>query len=363
MNTTAAAAEPAAIIIPTLETQLAKVELSAESMESMREAYAPHWQAFEALVASSRYIRPDEPKKAKAARLSFKQVRCAAENTRKQLKEDSLRRGKAIDGIYNVLEFALAPCEKAMLEIEEAEERAEAKRKADLHAARQALLAPYMATDHMALGEMGSEAWETLLAGAKAAHQARLDAQAKEVADRVERERVAKEDLAKRLEADRLERERMQAENERLAKVADEERRKRQDAERIAAEERAKEQAAQAAKDKAAAAEREKADKAARDERSRLAAKAEAEKRKAELAQAELARIEREAAEKKKADAAAVRKAARAPDRAKVEEVAQAIAAIKVPKMTTEEGQAVAALLQEQLTKFVGWAQKEGAKL
>ncbi len=363
MNTTATAAGSAALIIPTIESALAKVELSTDSLLAMRNAYAPHWQAFEALVASSRDIRPDEPKKAKAARLAFKQVRCAAENTRKQLKEDSLRRGKAIDGIYNVLEFALAPCEAAMLEIEEAEERAEAKRKADLQAARQALLAPYMATDHMALGEMGSEAWESLLAGAKAAKQAKLDAEAKETAEWVEQVRLAKEERERKAEADRLERERMQAENERLAKVAAEERAKREESERAAAKQREEERAAQKAKDDEAARLQAIADKAAREERQRLAAKAEAEKRKAELAQAELDRIERDAADKKKAEAAAVKKAARAPDRAKVAEVAQAIAAIKVPKMATEEGQAVAALIQAQLTKFVEWAQKEGAKL
>lgn len=52
-----------------------------------------------------------EMKMAREGRLFLRQKRLAIENTRKELKEQSLREGKAIDGIANVLKAVIVPIE------------------------------------------------------------------------------------------------------------------------------------------------------------------------------------------------------------------------------------------------------------
>ncbi|MBT9166537.1 MAG: hypothetical protein DDT25_01225 [Chloroflexi bacterium] len=72
-------------------------------------------------------------KLARAGRLHLREKRLAIERTRKELKEQSLREGKAIDGIANVLKALIVPIEEYLgqqenfVQIREAE-RVEAKR-------------------------------------------------------------------------------------------------------------------------------------------------------------------------------------------------------------------------------------------
>ncbi|MBT9148408.1 MAG: hypothetical protein DDT32_02180 [Syntrophomonadaceae bacterium] len=72
-------------------------------------------------------------KLARAGRLHLREKRLAIERTRKELKEQSLREGKAIDGIANVLKALIVPIEEYLgqqenfVQLREAE-RAEAKR-------------------------------------------------------------------------------------------------------------------------------------------------------------------------------------------------------------------------------------------
>lgn len=357
------APQPTGVIISTIDDALKQIATTQDGAAALRVAFAPHFQAVHELAEQARMVKADEPKKARAIRLLLKAARVAADKTREDEKAESLRRGKAVQGIYNVLEYQVIPLEEGLERIEKAEEIREAERKAALQRDRAEELRPFLDPEHMALGEMGTEAYSLLLAGAKAAHQAKIDAAAKELAERTERERIAKEELARKLEADRVERERMQAENARLAKVADEERAKRQAQEATAAKERAEAAKAQKDKDDAAAAARKKADEAANQERQRLAAAAEAEKRKAEIAQAEVRRLEQEKADQVKADQAAKKKAARAPEKAKVASLAVQVRALHLPDLKSEEGAALAAKIKEQMTKLAHWLDVEGAKL
>ena len=48
---------------------------------------------------------------ARTARLALREIRINADKTRKALKEDSLRYGKAVQGVYNIIEFLIAPIE------------------------------------------------------------------------------------------------------------------------------------------------------------------------------------------------------------------------------------------------------------
>lgn len=359
MNTTATAADLQRLTIhtepatPTIETALAKTgDLSTDGIVSLRNAYAPIYEALAPLVEQARAVQPDQPKVARAVRLALRGVRCDGENARKKLKADILLRGKAIDGMQHVLEYASEPLEKALLEIEEAEERKEAARKAALQKARADELRPFADPTYMDLAAMGDEAWAMVLSGAKLAHEKKLADAARELAEREAREKEAAEQLAKKLEADRLERERIQAENERLQAEA-----------KAAADKLTKERAEQRVKDDAAAAERLAKEQEAARERQKLAATAEAEKRKRELAEAEAKRLRDEVEAKVKAEAAAKRKAARAPDKEKVAALVAKVKAIEVPKFTSEDGAEVGKIIGEQIAKMVGWLEAQAEKL
>lgn len=346
MNHSAIAAEPAELIVPAkLEAAVSGAGLDAAGAMSLRRAFAGHFDTFGRLALEAKAIRFDQPEEARSMRLLLKGVRTSAERTRKLLKEDSLRRGKAIDGINAVLEYELVPIEQAMEAIEKAEERAKAQRIATLRDTRAAELKPYGNPAFYDLGNMPAEAFAELLGGMKAAVEAKEKAQAQEAADRAERERAAaraKEEADKAAEATRAA---LRAENERLAKVAAEERAKREAQEAAAAKERAEQE-------QAAAAER-----ARRDEADRIA-KAEADR----LA-AELARIEKARADQVAAEAAAAKKAKAAPDREKLAALAAGIRALPVPTLATEAGAALVVRITEQAAKFAAWVESEAARL
>lgn len=160
-----------------------------------------------------------EMKMAREGRLFLREKRIAIEKKRKELKEQALREGKAIDGMANILKALIVPIEEYL---EKQEKFVEIK-------------------------------------AAEYAAQLKADAEAK-----AEAERIAKE------KADAEERERTRLENERLKKEAEEKERQIQ-AERAAAEAERKKQ------DEALAAEKAKAET----ERKRIEAEREKERQKA----------------------------------------------------------------------------------
>jgi hypothetical protein len=341
-----------ALVPAELTKALQSLVIAEDGRRSLAVAFAPHFQRFADLRESAKGVAIDAPKAARTLRLELKAIRVAAEKTRKEQKEDSLRRGKAIDGIYNVLEYELAPVENAMEEIEKAEERREAARIAALKADRSAQLAPYADATFYDLGNMPAPQWEQLLAGAKAAHEAKIAAAAKAEADRIAAELAAKEAQAKREADEAAERERMRAENERLAKVAAEERAAREEAERKATQERAALEAKAKAEREAAAKAREEAEKLA------TAEKAHRESIEAAIRAKEEAEAKRIADEK-----AAAKKAAAAPDKQKLHVLATGVRSIMVPALSSEAGAALRVKIAEQVEKMAKWIESEAARL
>lgn len=219
-------------------------------------ALADEWDKKAHAIVITSVLQTAEMKMAGVGRKFLKEKRNEIEKARKELKEQSLREGRGVDGIANVLKALIVPIEEHLESQEKYAEllsAAEAKR-------------------------IMEERW------------------AKEEAERIERERKEEEENERiRQENERLRREneeRMKAENDRLRKEAEERERKaaaeRKEQERILAEERAKAEAERKRIEEANRKERETAEKAAREARE----KAEAEKRAIE----EKARIEREKA-------------------------------------------------------------------
>jgi len=250
------------------------------------------------------------------ARMIVKSARVEVEKTRKRLKENALKWGRAVDAEARRITTLLEPIEKHLgaeedkpaaerRRIEELERR---EREAKLRARLEALRDAGAAALEQDVRDLSDEEFAAVLGEARAQKAEREAAEA---------ERRAAEEKRLAAERERLERER--AEQERI--------RARQEAE-----------AAVRRKEEQEAAERERAQLAAErrameEERARVEAEArrQAEEEAArQRAAEEKARQEAEAAAK--AEAARIA-AERAPDREKVEAFASALAAVPVPEV------------------------------
>lgn len=190
--------------------------LSAESADSLVLSFKPFFAEVHDLLEQAKRVEVTDAtqvtmiRHARDLRLSLRKVRIAAENARVELKAESLRRGKAIDGMANIFKFMVEPVEEKLLAAEEFAERAEAKRREALQAARATELTPFVDDPSMyPLGDMDQPAFEKMLAGFRAAHEAEVAAKQKAEQERVEREKKEAE-----------ERERIRLENERLRREA-----------------------------------------------------------------------------------------------------------------------------------------------
>lgn len=73
---------------------------------------AAEWEKKAKTIIVSKEDQVSDMKMARIGRLELREKRIAIENTRKELKEQSLREGKAIDGIANVLKALIIPIEE-----------------------------------------------------------------------------------------------------------------------------------------------------------------------------------------------------------------------------------------------------------
>ena len=262
------------------------------------QAFGPSFVSARDLVAASASIivtdatQVTEIQQARDARISLRKVRVASENIRKELKGESLKRGREIDNVAKMIAGVCEPEEARLQAAEDFAVRAEAARKAALVQSRTVLLAPYgVDTAFIDLGGMPDTSFQSLLSQSRTAHEARLAE-----ASRLEAERVA----AAKAKAD--EDVRIRAENERL-RIESAER------DRVAAAER--EESLVKLREAHAARERVEA------EAKEAAAKVEAENRAAEAARAKVA-AEAEAKAKELADAVLRAERAKSDAKAKV---------------------------------------------
>lgn len=245
-------------------------------------------EGFEAAYASVMKMEQSTEKAAEARRLriDISKIRISADKARKEQKAEYLRAGNAIQGVYNILKYAVEEKEAALSDIEKYEEIQAAKEKARLQSQREADLLPFEVDgSNTDLGSMPDDIWLNFLAGSKANYEARIEA-----------ERKAEEDRLAAIEREKEERKKLEA-----AK-------RKAEMERSAAIKAAKIEAKRAAK---AAAEL----KAEKDR----AAKIEAERVEAERKQIQIDKA-REAAK-----IAAEKAAAAAPDNEKLKGLADAL--------------------------------------
>jgi len=156
-----------------------------------------------------------EMEHARNIRLKIREIRIEADKVRKLMKDESLRYNKAVQGVYNILEYMIKPVEDDLMKKEKFVEIKEQERKDALAEARVSEMLEYIdlgyVPDGYDYGEMAEEDYKRLLTmGKKMKHEAEKEA------DEIEAKRLKEE------EAKRKEDERIRAENEHLKKEADE---------------------------------------------------------------------------------------------------------------------------------------------
>ena len=104
------------------------------------DAQASEWMAKAKTLVVTGADQKDEIKQAREARLALRKIRTEADKTRKELKAESLRYGKAVQGVYNFLEYKIKPIEDHLQSQEDFAKIAEQKRVDALRAERELLV-------------------------------------------------------------------------------------------------------------------------------------------------------------------------------------------------------------------------------
>lgn len=374
MEETIATPTELALIIATAGLDEAKSEVLTEKFSTYF-ALAAEWAEKAKALTVTTESQVAEMKMAREGRLFLRAKRLAIEQARKELKEQSLREGRAIDTVAAQLKALIDPTEDYLHEQEQFAVRAAAERLERLRVTRHEALAPYTADPSVyALADLSEEAFTELLNGLLAAKEARAEAARKAEAQRLadaEAERIRLEAEAVARQTQRLENERLRAEALETERVLAAERAavaaERAAAELAAAEERRQAAAAaaaerqllleQAAQQQAAAdAELRKERAAAEQLRQQAAAKQAAERQAREAAQAQLAAAE-------KARVAAEKKAKAAPDREKLLALSQVLNGVALPELATPEGQQILTSVRGLLDKVTTYIHSKAEEL
>jgi hypothetical protein len=219
------------------QVALAVRDLDAESAQILTATFdamiaqTEEWAKQASLIKVTDIGQKREMKLARESRLALREIRINVENARKRLKEDSLRRGKAIDGVANAIKNRIEPIEAALLEQEQFADRHEAAQRAIEEA--KAAEAQRIEQERLAAEQREADRVQR--------ERADLERSERETAQRAENERLRREAL-ERDAVVRAERERVEAERKVERAAADErlriERVQRQEADERARKER-----------------------------------------------------------------------------------------------------------------------------
>lgn len=307
---------------------------------------ANEWTARAKAITVTNIEQVEEMQQARAARLKLKEIRVDADKLRKELKAESLLKGKAIDGMGNIIKFLIVPIEEHLQKQEDFIKNEKAKiREALVQERTEKLTALDVDTTFYNLGDMPTEAFDNLLETSKIGHERK-----------VELERQAEAERVKKEQEEREERERVRLENEKLRTEAAErekeiaaERKKQAEIQKKAAAKVQKErEAAEAKAAKERAVIQEQLDKA-RKEREQLEAEAQAKRNEeARIERERLAGIEAE----KKAIEATRKEAELAPDKDKLNELAVKVTQIQLPDVSSDGAKEILAEVTTLLNKI-----------
>lgn len=286
--------------------------------------FTPYFNRLAEIEAKINLLNPTNPERediiiAKEIRLSLRNNRVASEKIKDDSKALILAEGRVIDNLNNIIKNTSKPLEEKCEQVEKFAEIQEQRRKEERKIERVKLLEPYASeypyntsagyfSFNYNLLDMTDVAFDDLLASVKLNCEKQKQEKLK-----AEEERIARE------KTDAEERERIRQENIKLK------------AER---EEREKEIAIERAK---AETERRATEEKSRLERAEQEAKLKKEREERERLEAELKAGREKEESDKRAKALAEKKARQAPDKEKLNKLAESIKSLSIPELATEE--------------------------
>jgi type IV secretory pathway VirB10-like protein len=308
--------------------------LAPTGVENLLNKFAAYFNEAKKLAEGAREIivtdesQTDLMLKARETRLTLKSLRTHVEAVRVELKEQSLREGRAIDGVSNLIKALIVPVEEHLEKQEKYAEVKALERIQKKYEERVNLLSPFVDDISLyAIKDMPDAVFDNLLAGCKASYQAKKDAEAKVEADRIAKEKAKEEEDRK-----------IREENEKLKKDAEI---KEKESARIAAEQEEK---------------LNKERKAREDAEAKLKAEKEAQEKKERDDKA--AEDARKAAEEE-----TKRKALLAPDKEKLIELAGTIDKITFPAVSSKEAGDVISKCSEMLVDISSFLREKSKTL
>jgi hypothetical protein len=377
------------------------IGLSTEVRDDLANTFQPYLEKAEELKQKAMSIKItdinqiEDMQKAREARLTIRNIRIEVEKKRKSLKEESLRKGKAIDGMANVIKYLIGPIEEHLQKQENFAEEIRKQKEKERLDKRLLALAPYeVNTEFIDISGMPDDTFQIFLNNAKEQHEKKVAAekeaerkrQEDENREKVRQERVnillsmglkfdgtnftyrdvnfhhteiitmdsdefyqtsekAKERIKQIEKEEKEEQDRIKAENERLKKEQEE--RDKKERQRKEAEE--KERKRIEAENKAKVdAERKQREKAERELKERKEAEAK-EKREAEE------KAKREAEEKKRQE----REMQLAPDKTKLHDFAVRVTQVELPDVKDPKAKAIVEQAVEYLNRTSSYIKKQ----
>jgi hypothetical protein len=378
-------------VLPAEATEvIQKADLASDTINTLTSSFQGFFEEAREWVTKAKAIevtdlsQTDKIAEAREMRLKLRKIRTGSEKIRKQLKEDSLRMGRAIDGMHNVLKAIVEPCEAHLKEQEDFIARMADQRREEIAAERREQLLPFAEVcdpESFPLGTMNEDEFKTLLAGAEARQKQLVEAKEQAEKERIEREKKEAEEKERhrkeaeeaRAKAEAAEAARAKAEAEKAeaeAKAAEERRQleEKAEAERKKAEAKLQEEREKAARERAEAeakakAEREKAEAKLAAERKAIEAEREEARQKEQREKEAREQIERDEKELKAREVARLKEEAQRPDKDKLATFAGQVRELKLPKVATDEAKTVASDIEVQVEKFARWIEKQISNL
>ncbi len=335
-----------------LQVILDEQGIEKSDVAKMVEAFGGPFKEAGEILATYKEIKVTDSKdvtgmqKAREARLLLKKARTTVENSRKELKADIVKQGRAIDSVARYVKEEIEPAEN-YLQLQEDFAKIEAEGKAlKLKNDRIEKLMQY--TNDISvynLDAMTDLQFDGLLATLKAQHEAEI-------------KRIADEETA-RIKAEAEEQKRIadQAkENKRLREEADKREAEIEHARVVAENERKLEAEKQAKKDAEAKAEQDRI-------QAEADAKVEAERKKTEALEQE--KRDREEAERKakEAEEAKEREALLAPDKKKLNDLADMLGVITLPAVKSNKAQELINYVQSELNRLEKYLNEKAKEL
>lgn len=295
-----------------------KNELPETMAENLKQEFLPFYEKVSGIKDQVKNIKVESAdqvelmSEARGARLSLKKIRTETENRRKKLKADIVLKGKAIDGMANIIKHLIVPLENHLQDQEDFIKIQREKERARIIEDRENKLSEFVDDITVfSVGDMSEDAYNKLLENSRVAYKARIQAEQEAEKERAEKERKQKllSEREKRLQPlgnfvnwSAVNIDMTDADFEKVLKEA-EDRAEKDFQEKKKLKEKAK-------KEKA---------------------KADQERREREAAEQKIREQEKAEQDRKAAEAEAARRAALAPDREKLKEYLKSLMSVKKP--------------------------------